>query len=854
LEEVRLVCFSTEPAPTSIIDRRGTRLGRRHGCILLLLLVPWTSRLAGDTSDARFVAGLNERQLFDLAERHCREQLGRSGLTDDRRAELTGLLVRTLSLHALNSPKDQRAALWQQAEEAFQAFATALPQSTRLPQVELESLWSRLRQGELLRLEAEVDPDRARALAQARDLLREAIRGLESLRDRIRPGGDVSGEVQQTLRAQVDFALASAYRQQALSYPKGSPDHVLLLTRALKLFNSIARMPNDSTIAIESLFAEVDCLRRMGNLADAARRLQDLQSRELAAEKRFQIVVEQARLLIEAQQIESAVQRLEAEPRPATADESLLAEADLTLMEAYIDLWRSAIRQSNTTAAQQWQSRAGQLLQAMEQTRSVYWVRRAGQLLASTSGSTAEVGDLHVLERMAEQFFAQQDFAQAAATYSRAAELARQIGDQETAFQLGMRSAAVLRQNGQMSEAIQAFRNLALANPSADTATLAHLWAIQTAADVARGPAHELATYTELLLEHLSRWPQADSANQVRLWLARLCLAEGRRQEALQHLLRIDSTFERFDQVIPLAVAACWHELRQTEMSTPERLALSRRVADYFEESFLALSSSDTWSASQRSAAIAAAQLRLLADAPPVATLSRVVEYVTAAIPSSTENSAEQHNLQALLGLCLVYRQQWAEARQHLGHVDWAQVELPLEILAHLGHDSAPKDEFVAQHQAEIAAGVSEKLEDCSASWTVEQQQILARHRAESLFHSGDRDTALVVYHQLAIGRPKDPLVLEGYARCVQQGDEPADLKQALALWRQVVRWTPVATERWFRAKLAIARLHIRLGDAARAEEVIRLTQALHPELGGEELARQFLQTLQECKSVQSAR
>lgn len=808
---------------------------------------------AQDSMDARFVAGLNQRQLFELAEFHCRDQLSRSTLPADRRAESTRLLIRTLSLHAMNSPPDERMAKWQQAEEAFQAFAAALPQHPSLPEVELELLWNRLRQGEVLRLEADLTLDREPSMARARDCLRAAIRDLESLRDRLRPGDPASGNGQMALRPQIDFALASAYRRQALSYPENSPDQVHLLNRALGLFNSIARIPNNSAMAFDSRFAEIDCLRRLGNLDDAAQRLQDLQSRELKDEEKFRLVLEQTRLSFKTGQVEAGVRRLAAEPRPASADESLLADGDLALMEGYIELWRDAIRQADEATAQQWQSRAGQLLKEMEQTRSAYWVRRAGQLLAQSGDSAADIGNLHVLERTAEHLFAQQDLPQAAAAYLRAAALAKEMGDQAAAFQLGMRSAAIVRQQGDVREAVRAFRNLALSQADEESATEAHVWAIRTAADAARNAQDGLATYTELLQEHVSRWPQAKSADQVRLWWARLLLAEDQPRDALEQLLQIDPSFEHFDHVVQLGSTICLQQLDQATLSPADRIELTQRVADYLEDSFLARTAEDTWTAAQRSAALVASRLRLLAESSTDETLSGVADYLAAALASAADGSAEQQNLRALLGVCLARLGKLMDAQQLVRQVDWTQVDRPLDILALFAQGSTSRERSIAKQQAEILVDASERLRDASSGWPVEQQQLLVRYRAESLLRTGEREAALPLFQQLAVGRPQDPIVLEGYARCLQQTDQRADLEMALELWRKVVRWSPTATERWFFAKLSIAQLHIRLGDAARAEEIIRLTQALHPELGGEELARQFQQVLQECKT-QTAR
>ena len=61
-------------------------------------------------------------------------------------------------------------------------------------------------------------------------------------------------------------------------------------------------------------------------------------------------------------------------------------------------------------------------------------------------------------------------------------------------------------------------------------------------------------------------------------------------------------------------------------------------------------------------------------------------------------------------------------------------------------------------------------------------------------------------------------------------------LGKARSDWHDVEQKSRRGSDRWFRARLARAQIELRLGDAAAAAKIIRLTQALYPTLGGEKL------------------
>ena len=63
------------------------------------------------SSDQRFLAGLRQRRLFELAEHYCTGRLKEPELPDRRRVELTIERSLTLADWAVNSPPDRREPL-----------------------------------------------------------------------------------------------------------------------------------------------------------------------------------------------------------------------------------------------------------------------------------------------------------------------------------------------------------------------------------------------------------------------------------------------------------------------------------------------------------------------------------------------------------------------------------------------------------------------------------------------------------------------------------------------------------------------------------------------------------------------
>src|SRR5262245_21953661 len=84
-----------------------------------------------DSPDARFVDGLRQRRLFELAEAYCNDRLARTTPTDAAQVELTLELIRTFALHGADTPLGERDALWTKARTTAATFLKQSPPHPR---------------------------------------------------------------------------------------------------------------------------------------------------------------------------------------------------------------------------------------------------------------------------------------------------------------------------------------------------------------------------------------------------------------------------------------------------------------------------------------------------------------------------------------------------------------------------------------------------------------------------------------------------------------------------------------------------------------------------------------------------
>jgi len=833
------------------------------GCWLAgAVLVVATGRAAGrdgPSADQCFLAGLRERGLYLLAEKHCTNRLADPELTETQRAELTIELARVLAEQAASSPPGEREPLWQRALQVTEQFIEQNPRNSRRLLVRLQAALALLDRGELARQEAELLGGGPTRYEEAKPSLRAAAGRLEALdRDvegQIRrgpspgpsPDDPLSADQLQSLRNTIQYQLARAYRNQALSYPADSDDRARSLVKASRLLKFLARLPAADPLSYQSAIDLARCTRLLGQHDEAQRYVERLLREEVPPAIRLKARAEAIALLLDAGRLEEALE-LASEGRAPSGLPS--PELDYAVLEAVLAAWRAAVEANHEATARAWQDRATQQVQAIETRHGPYWGRRAEMRLAGYVRGEPGGGSLDMLVRAAESAYRSGNLDEALAAYDRAREAARQQGAPDRAFALGYTAAAIEHDRGRHNPAVGRFRELALSNVQHAKAPQAHLLAAHHAAQLAREKSPgALDLYVTLLREHLDTWPRQPSADAARRRLARLREHQGDWQGAIAAYAAVSPEAEEYEEAVA-GVGRCyraWLEERKTAGQPTETIAAE--AAGWFESLLVDAEgrAPERWSPLQRRAALSAARLRL---AYTVDGYPRAQAVLTAAL-SGAGDAAEDWKVdaRALLIVSLAGQGERTQAAELLDKISAASPEALLTTLDGLGRIAAEAQPEVRRELAALQLRTIELLERGEQPPSPLQRRGLDRLRARALVDGGHTLEARTAYRALADAYPRDGEIQEAYARLLLEADDWASLERALEKWRDLQQKSPPGSPRWFRAKYAVAALHHRLGNSELAAKIISLLKALHPDLGGPEMRAKFDELLARCQT-----
>ncbi len=833
-----------------------------------------SAAVADESSDQQFLAGLRQRGLFQLAETYCTDRLRRDDLTESQRADLVIELSRCLAEWAVSSPPQRRGPLWQRGRQVTRDFAGKYPQNPRLPLVRLQQALGHLARGELARQEAQLAADQGDLLERAREQLRLAVGELRELADEVRRRlrqQSLPGRVQTdgltvdqlaSLQQNVQYELSRALRNQAQCYATDSPDRANSLNQAVELLSPLARLdpanqPGHGSLSWKSridlivshrLLADYDASRRQ---LDALLELNPPPSVELRAR------AERIRLALATDRLADATAML---PKGRQIEGVTSPELDYSWVETYLAAGAAAA--SNTEAAQ-WQAKATDMVERIEQLHGPYWTRRAGMLLARSVRSSPHGGDLATLVRAAESSFRSGQFADALAAYDRARVLAARADNAasmptaDLAFNLGYIAAGIEHQRQRHDQALVRFRELSKSMSDHPKAPEAHLLAIYHAAQIAKAsPQASLDQYMFLLREHLRIWPEGSGADRARRQLGRLREHQRDWQGAIQVYGEISPGNPEY---LPTAEAVercyrAWFAERDAAGKPNRQMAAD--AADWFESIVVGPQRRmpQGWSPLQRFAVLAAARLRLnytaTGYAPAENLLSEALRTATDAPPKW------KSAVRVLLVVSLAGQGRSEEAGKLLAQISAGSAEQLLGMLQGLQRVAATAQPKVRSQLAQLQLRAIELLPGGPAALSPSEKSTLERIHAQALADAGRTEQALQAYEALAKAAPRDGAVQEAYAellltRTQSAGTEAARKKAigaALGKWRELERKSPPRSRRWFLAKYWVAWLHFESGNKSQAAKIITLLKLLHPELGGPEMKLRFDALLKRCR------
>jgi len=807
----------------------------------------------GESADQRFLAGLRQRNLFELAEGYCARRLAEADLPPARRAELVIEWSLSLAEHAVNSPPDRRGPLWDQASAVIQRFVSQHPASPFLLQVRFQGALTVLARGELARQEAEVVAgDRASLQRDARRWLREAVRQLAGLLEEVRqaerqfsiPGRQPRGLGQRelvSLDRHIQFQLARAYRNQGQSYPPASADRANSLSAALELLEELAALEITHPLAWKSRIDQIVCLRLLGDVDRARERLQSLAKLDAPPEIALWARAEGLLLALATERWEEVGAIMDQGRQIAGTTSPYL---DYAWLKACLEGWHAATAAGQQHRADKLQDEARGLIARIRASYGPYWIRRAQMLMAGHVAQVPESTDLEMWVQAAENAFRSGQFDQALASYDRARALAEGQGDRNRAFQLAYTAAAIQHQRGRHAEALDRYRQLALAMPDHPRAPETHWLAVLHAARLVRGRQPDAAQqYVSLLKENINRWPDTAAADRARWHLGQWYEHQRRWADAVKAYRAISPRAPELAAAVQAAGQCYQRWLAERAQAGQPTAQMAAEGAEWFES----LVSHAGQPATARQAALAAARLRLQYDPTGHARAEQLLAATLARSPHAPP--PWKAAVRALLVSALAVQGKYAQATKVLAQLSADPPDgllAALESLAELSAGAAPAA------RTELARLQLEALRLLAArehELTSPQRSTLSRIRAQALADVGRIDQALGAYEELVEANPQDLELQELYARLLASRSDRASLQAALERWRRIARQTPTATPRWFRAKYALAELHYRMGQSDTSQAIIRQLRVLHPELGGPSMKERFQELLQRCKT-----
>jgi len=843
-----------------------------------------------EPAESRFLTGLRRRGLFALAETYCRDRLKDAGLDEVDRAELVIGLVRTLAEHALAVPADSRAPLWQEIAATTANFQRQHPQNPRVLLVRMQAALALLARAELARQEAEIGDASSHSSDEVRAEIRAAIVGLKQLDDdlageirrRTRPAGPAAGLLGNaelaSIEANARYQLARGFRNQALAYPADSNDRLNAFSQAIELLTPLSKSLDDDPLAWPSRVEEVACLRQTGQLSEATRRLGELEASKPPAPYVRRVRAEAIRLLVAKGRL---VEALATAGAAADDDDSGAADLDFARLEVLVSLWQRAASQGGGSRGaegdseapgakavaertpEHWQRLATEQVQHIEKVHGPYWMRRAETLLAGALAANAAhqpagaVGNLDSAARAAAAYWRAGQIDEALATYDKGARQALESGQADKAFEMGSTAASIQNQRKQFRDAQRRFDQLATSLPKHPRAADAHLAAIynQAAAAAAEGKQADeqvLTEYRQMLEHHLSTWPQAPSVGQVAWWLGRLYEHDGQWADAKNAFRRVPPEHAQYAAAVEGAARAYQRLLERSRAAGKPDQPTAAEAVEWLKQIIADSRDKPDRAALGRQATLWAARISI-SDLPRGA--GDAEELLKQALASPGDAPADwQGAANLLLVAALVERGRYDEAAAMLGKVGTGSPSDLLSLLEKLILAAAQLPLAERRGLAQFEQQTLLALDAQKPQFDKAGQRRLDIARLRTLVDTGHDKRALALAETLAAKYPDEGALQEDFARLLGQSSDPAQMRTALARWREIAGRSRAGTARWFRAQLGMATMQLALGNRPQARAIVKIVEASYPQFGpadgkaDPDMRAAFLDVLAKCE------
>jgi hypothetical protein len=433
-------------------------------------------------------------------------------------------------------------------------------------------------------------------------------------------------------------------------------------------------------------------------------------------------------------------------------------------------------------------------------------------------------------------------YPESIAAWRRATSIAAQQGRSQAAFDLRWRAGSLLVDREEWPTAAEFL--LSAGNERHPKAADAHLlacYALGRAAELSR----DRRAWITALDAHLERFAESPTRTDALWQRGQAALAEEDWPVALVRLREVPAESSRAASALAGLTTAYRRLAQAADLAADERTRLVTDARTTLEPRL----ESRPWSDIQIDAALFLAESALALTPPDYAVAEQWLGRVAALPPTAPDTTpawlprAHQLHVLALAGR---------------GDIDAARARLrslapkPRELLAVLdGLDEIARAQPAARTTlAQLQRDAAFELDGQRQQLSEAERNRLDRTLAEAYLATGDRTSAIVRYRALAERQPQDNAAKQAVAKLLLASDEPRDRAEALALYRQMEGSFKAGTEAWLECRLSHCRALAKTGEVAAALKLVQVTRLLYPKLGGKTLAAEFATCEQELRAA----
>lgn len=825
----------------------------------ILAFSPWTIGVAHadplPNDHREMLAALRQRGLWRLLERQLEASAELPKLNESDRLDLLGERAGLLSdLGSRTLDSSQRSAQWTKADALVESWLRDHPDSPNgLP---LRFRWSSqllARSSVLYELSTLAPADASiradirrwarRAIDVARDCQTVADSGIKDRQATARRAAEWREDQLAGIKQASLFNTGMGWLAVARIEPEGV-DRTNALSQARTILAPFARDDSTLPITIESQLALAEVFWRAGEGARGLKVLERIEKPETPAEALARSRRLKGRILLATDKVEEALRvlRIPAENRTPGA------EWDLLLIEA---LLRTAAHKRTFAPSEsaQLDQQAVDVVDAVGKKFGPLWGRRGDQLLARYLRPDAVASDPRLLERLADVFRQEKQFADARSAVDLGMIEAEKRKDFELAGKLAFTAARIQLEAGQSLDAANRFVAMADRFPRHSLAPRALLQAASIQGrSLPSSPGADLSkAYQATLQKIVERYPSDREATpKAHRLLARM--AEGNRRwgEAIEHYTRILASEEHYADAVA-AIAGIVHDHIGTNWAdiVVDGGQLNRTLALQLIERALSAkapaSSSDLKPDVARSTTLATFVLARLLSTGSREEKERAIRLLREKVVSSESATLDLRGRGWRLLLDLArsienkdlavkiasegFPRQEAELLRALGSVDLLSEELSPASLS---------------LEAALAEAASNRLL-ASQSDLPEADRLRVRLMlARAYIARGDLANAERLLRRLLVEQDRDAGVLTALAECQFAQGKHAD---ALQTWDRLRQGRPRGSPGWFDAVYHSARCQQKLGQGAQARRTLETVLKLYPD-GGSPIQRQRITRL----------